>query len=210
MPQLRGGTLPNVARIELGSQLEAFQGTVFCHRRHLLSDYKSFRKAFSSLMKNLYFFTSNTNSKPNFKAAALPHLQRNKLFCVNAAWLCADFYMRHCPEQLHHLNSSSTHLNKNLKGKRKWACSESAQLFAQNTSNKNCKAGFSPALHSAFWHLSGQKVGQLQPPQTSAQGCKLGAQHPAKGKTNLAEGQTALLKPGKLRRINQPCLYLPV
>lgn len=96
MPQLRGGTLPNVARIELGSQLEAFQGTLLCHRRHLLSDYKSFRKAFSSLMKNRYFFTSNTNSKPNFKASALSPLQRNKLFCVNTAWLCADFYMRHC------------------------------------------------------------------------------------------------------------------
>lgn len=69
--------------------------------------------------------------------------------------------------------TNSTHLNKTPGGKKKetQTCSNSlfAQLFAQNMTNKNCKAGLSPAVYSAFWHQSvhmhRQKAGQLQASQ---------------------------------------------
>lgn len=150
VPQSRGGTLPNVARIELGKQLPAFQGSVFCHRRHLLSDYKPSERLFHSNEKSVYFFYVECEFKAELQSDCSPSLQRNKLFCVSTAWLCADFYMRHC--QNSHTTSTAAaaavHSSTKSWGKGKWAHREFAQVFAQNTSDQKDRAAPRAALPS--------------------------------------------------------------
>lgn len=209
MPQLRGGTLPNVARIGLGSQLQAFQGTVFCHRRHLLSDYKSSRKAFSSLMKKSVFFYLECEFKAELQGDCSPPLFKGINYSV---WTQLGFVLtfRWGTARTATPLKQQQHTPKQKPEGEKETGQAASLLNCLLRTRQTRTTKQVPVLpftqHS--WHLSGQKVGQLQPPP-EPRGANWQLSTQLKVKQTCQERRLCCSKEN-LRRINQSCLYVPV
>lgn len=123
-------------------------------------------------------------------------------------------FIRHWQNCYAHIKKTSTHWDKNLKGKKRKAQTCSNRLFAQNMANKSCKAGHSPASSLHFGsngHMcAGRKPTYCRLPKTSIPKRMCWVYWVFKGKINTPEGQTAMPQEGRLRRQANHAFYLTV